>query len=62
MRLLGSESWELASFISNVDEERLSSIGKAVDQGGYCDHLEPNLSKGKAECKVFWGMRGLNPV
>lgn len=35
-------------FISNVDEERLSSTGKAVDQAGYCDDLEPNLSKGKA--------------
>lgn len=47
-------------FNSKVDKERLSSTGKAVVQGRYCNHLEPDLSKGKAERKVFWGVRRLN--
>lgn len=45
--------------VSNVGEERLSSTSKAVDQGGCCDHLEPNQSKGKAEFKVGLGIKSM---
>lgn len=48
-------------FIPKGYEQRLSSAVKAVDQGGCWGHLEPNMSKGKTECKVFGGMRELNP-
>lgn len=47
------------SFVSNVSEERLSSTGKAGGEGGCCDHLKPNLSKGKAEFRVGLGIKSM---